>query len=679
MPAPTRSGTLRDRSAVQARGRQAVYVADAFAGAGITYSAVSSDPSVVSVSVSGALLTLVPGTMAGTATITVTATNADGTAQQTFTFTTVLAAPQVSGRIPAQTLTGIPSFSQTLDITTHFTGTVARYTATSTDSDIAGVFITAAGTLTLQAGDSEGVATVTVTASNASGHAVQTFAVTAQRPLAPRARGLIGDRTAIVNGPTQRVDTERTFRNFPTRYTAASDHLGRCSVAMDGSVLILTPGTMAGRCTVTVTASNSQGSATRTLGFDITAAAVPAANEAPRRIGQIADRQVNVNGQAFTVALDTFFVGTGITYSAVASTAVATAAVSGATLMVTPGSAAGTATITVTATTAGGTATDTFGVTVVPTAITFAPVGRIPDRAVATGEAIAIDVGPFFNETAGVTYAAQTSDTAVVAYSMNGSILRLFPGPQGTAAVTVTATNAGGQTAQQTFAFARTHALRVVNATAAERYTTPMILTVGTETFREGIDFTLEGDLKLSLGTYRENVRIRLNTHEVEEGDAESRFRRFSQAMGTARAMLTFDGEGGTDYDRFAVQIALGVSVGNVSANTLDTNRPRPVLHRGTPTSARVATFAHLDWPVPARPPNLATARAFAIQYPPTTTLSGLQVQGTRRSDGTRGPVDSVDMDTECRHMSDSVCILDTYRIGAWASLTLLSATLTQK
>ena len=138
-------------------------------------------------------------------------------------------------------------------------------------------------------------------------------------------------------------------------------------------------------------------------------------------------------------------------YTAVSSSSVATSAVSGATVRVTA-VAAGNATVTVTASDPDGLSADqTFTVTV-PNRAPEA-VGQIDDAETFVGESIEIDLAAYFSDPDGdiLSYAAASSSPGVATAAVSGATLRVAGENQGSATVTVTASDPGGLSATQTF------------------------------------------------------------------------------------------------------------------------------------------------------------------------------------------------------------------------------------
>ena len=150
--------------------------------------------------------------------------------------------------------------------------------------------------------------------------------------------------------------------------------------------------------------------------------------------------------------------GDALTYGATSSApSVAAVTVSGAAVSVRP-AAPGTATVTVTATDGGGlSANQAFEVTVNPSNRPPAPVGALPPLTLGVDSAaVPIEVAGAFRDPDGdaLTYGATSSAPSVAGVSVSGSLVTVSPASEGTALVTVTATDAGGSntTATQSFA-----------------------------------------------------------------------------------------------------------------------------------------------------------------------------------------------------------------------------------
>ena len=80
--------------------------------------------------------------------------------------------------------------------------------------------------------------------------------------------------------------------------------------------------------------------------------------------------------------------------------------------------------------------------------------GSIPAQTVTAGEVVSLDVGSYFNDPDGdaLAYSATTSNPAVASPTVSGSTLTIAGVSEGSAAVTITATDPGGLTATQNVA-----------------------------------------------------------------------------------------------------------------------------------------------------------------------------------------------------------------------------------
>ena len=231
-------------------------------------------------------------------------------------------------------------------------------------------------------------------------------------------------------------------------YSATSSDPGVATTAVSGTAVRVTA-VAAGNAKVTVTASDP-GGLSADQDFTVT---VP--NRAPVSVGRIPDAETFV-GDSVEIAVAVYFDdpdGDALTYAVASSDpSVATASVVGPTLRAT-GVGQGTATMTVTASDPGGlSATETFTVTVSnrsPEAV-----GQIDDAETFVGESVEIELEGYFSDPDGddLAYSATSSNTRVVTVSVAGATLRLAGVAQGSAAVAVIATDAGGLTAEQDFA-----------------------------------------------------------------------------------------------------------------------------------------------------------------------------------------------------------------------------------
>ena len=419
-------------------------------GDALTFTAASSNAATASVSVSGSVV-MVTAAARGIATITVTARDSGGlSAQLTFTVTVPNQAPVLADTVPAQTI--FVGDTASVDMAAYFTdpdGDALTYSVAS--SDATAVSASVSGSVVSLTAITQGISTVTVTASDPDElSAEQHIAVTVPNR-APIALDTIPSRTLLA-GSTLEFDLARYFTDpdgDSLTFTAASANVGVASVESIGSTLTITA-RAPGSTRVTVTVADPAGMAIQQL-FAVT---VP--NREPVAVGSIPGRSVEPQ-QAVTVDVSPFFDdpdGEVLSYSAASSNrGVATAAVSGATVTLT-GVAVGTASITVTATDPGGlTAQQRFSVTV--RAANDAPevVSTIPDLSLTVDEVRAWRGADHFRDPNGdpLTYAAGSSNAAVVLALVSGAEFGIGAVSVGSAVVTVTASDPGGLSAQFSF------------------------------------------------------------------------------------------------------------------------------------------------------------------------------------------------------------------------------------
>ena len=413
----------------------------------LTYTARSSDPSVATVAVSGAMVQ-VTAVAAGNATVTVTASDPGGLlAEQTFAVTVPNRAPVAVGRIPdAETFAG---GSVEIGLAGYFSdpdGDELTYSAASSNPGVATVSVVGAA---LQAmGVGQGTATMTVTASDPGGlSATQTFTVTVPNR-GPEAVGQIDDAETFV-GESVEIELAGYFSDpggDGLTYSAASSNPGVATVSVVGATLQAV-GVGQGTATMTVTASDPGGlSATQTF-------SVTVANRAPEAVGQIDDAETFV-GESVEIELAGYFSdpdGDDLAYSATSSnTGVVTVSVVDATLQAV-GLAQGSATVAVTATDVGGlTAEQDFAVTVPNRAPEV--VNEIDDVAIFEDVTVNIALADYFDDPDGddLAYSASSSDNEVATVTISGDAVAVTGVAAGSADITVTASD-GSLSASQNF------------------------------------------------------------------------------------------------------------------------------------------------------------------------------------------------------------------------------------
>ena len=468
--APMAEGTIADQTLVAGGEAASVDVADNFSdpdGDSLAFSAASSDTMVAGVAVEGNVVSITP--MAeGSATVTVTAADPAGlSAEQTFAVTVQAPAnqaPMAEGTIADQTLVA-GGEAVSVDVADNFSdpdGDSLAFSAASSDTMVAGVAVE--GSVVSITPMAAGSATVTVTAADPDElSAEQTFAVTVQGPVnqAPMAEGTIADQTLVAGGEAASVDVADNFSDpdgDSLAFSAASSDTMVAAVTVEGSVISITP--MAeGSATVTVTAADPDGLSAEQM-FAVTVQG--ATNQAPVAEGTIADQTLVAGGEAASVDVADNFSdpdGDSLAFSAASSdTTVATVAVEGSVVSITP-MAAGSATVTVTAADPDGlSAEQMFSVTVQGTA-NQAPVaeGSIEDATLpAGGDSLVLNLADLFSDPDGdsLAFSGTSSDDSVavveeIVDSTSMAIVRALG--MGEAAITVTATDPGGLTAEHTF------------------------------------------------------------------------------------------------------------------------------------------------------------------------------------------------------------------------------------
>ena len=414
----------------------------------LTYSATSSNPSVATASISGASIT-VRAVAPGNASVTVTATDPGGLqGQQSFQVTVPNRPPVARGAISAITVQ--VGEAESVDVSSYFAepdGEALTYAAASSRPGVATVSVS--GSTVRVAAVAKGTATVTVTATDPGGLSATQVFETMVPNRRPEPVGTISDQTVEVGDPVT-VNLSSYFNDpdgDPLTYTARSSVSAVAAVSVSGSTVTITARAK-GATDVTITATDDGGlSATQSFG-----ATVP--NRPPVAEGTISDQTVHV-GETATVNLTPYFDdpdGDALTYTASSSNSgVARVSVSGSNVTITA-VAKGAVTVTVTARDSEGlSATQTFR----STAPNRAPVpaGTVPDETADVGEAVTLDLSPWFDDPDGdeLTYMAASSNSGVARASVSGGTLTLTAVAAGSATITVTARDGDGGRATQAF------------------------------------------------------------------------------------------------------------------------------------------------------------------------------------------------------------------------------------
>ena len=416
----------------------------------LRYEIESTDPLVATAIVTNDTLFVRAGAK-GQAIVTVTATDPGNlSARQSFTVTVLNRPPTITDSIPPQTIFRGPP--HTLDLDAHFgdpDGDTLGYAATSSNRRFVRVEVDGS-TLTLRA-PRKGAAEVTVTATDPDSLTVeQTFTVTVgNRP--PVGVGTFPD-LEVGRGDRLTLPINRYFSDpdrDPLAYAAATSDPGIATATTRGHLVTVT-GVSDGLATLTLTATDPDSlSATQTSRI-----IVVGQGNTPRAIGEIAEQTI-AEGSTRALSLSGYFEdpnGDPLTYGATTGDPrFATASVSGARLTL-AGVASGQTTLTITATDPDNN-TGTLG-----TVVTVVPPGRgpvaaapIPEQSVAVGQARAISVADHFQDPGGgsLSFTASSSNPDIATAAASGSDVTLTGVAEGRAAVTVTATDAGGLSATQ--------------------------------------------------------------------------------------------------------------------------------------------------------------------------------------------------------------------------------------
>ena len=433
----------------------------------------TDDTAVATVSLDGSMVTLV-AVGPGSAFITVTATDPDGaSAAQTFAANVAQGnrAPRAVGEIPDGVLPEGQTFTASVEM--FFMdpdGDTLSYEAESSDTTVATASM--AGSIITVMAVAEGVASITVTATDPGGlSATQTTTVSVvSTNRAPMLTDTIPHQN-MMPGETIALDLSNNFTDpdgDTLTFTAETDDTTVATVSIDGSMVTLVAVDL-GSAFITVAATDPDGaSAAQTF-----AANVAIGNRAPMAVGEIAARTMTA-GDSVTVDVSGNFSDPDdddLTYTAASSDEdAATVTVAGAEVTVT-GVAAGSATVTVTATDPGGlSATQTFDVTVSaanqgPEAVDTVPVHDLllvlnPDdmTMVDTMTSVVLDMAAYFSDPDGdeLTYTASVSDTGTAKVeSVEGSVVTTVAVSSDTTfahdttMLTVTATDPDGESVSQ--------------------------------------------------------------------------------------------------------------------------------------------------------------------------------------------------------------------------------------
>ena len=426
----------------------------------LTYTAISNDTQIATVTASNSILTINP-VAEGTTTLTVMAQNVAGfTISQTIIVTVNAApnrAPTTVGAIPPVTMTAGDN-PITIDVSIYFSdpdNDKLTYTVVSNDTRV--VTITASSHILLMTPVAKGTTTLLIMARDSEGLTIdQTVIVTvdAAPNNVPVTVGTIAPVRMTAGDSSIAVDVSIYFSdpdNDPLTYTVISNDTRVVTVAASNTTLIITP-VAKGTTTLTVTVSDGRLTATQTIAVVVEAPP----NRAPVAVETIPPVMFIVGDSAKTMRVSIYFTDPDndtLIYAAVSTDPrVVTVAVSGTHLTLTP-VAVGATTVTVTATDGSLTATHNIATMVVQSNSAPIAVGTIdPVKLTLKANATTLDVADsFFDAAADVlTYSAQSSDTGIVTVNVVNSTVIMTPIAEGVTNIIVTAQDSAGLTAFQT-------------------------------------------------------------------------------------------------------------------------------------------------------------------------------------------------------------------------------------
>ena len=307
-PTPVAVGTLAPISLALGGVAVDVDVAAAFTPAGVPIEVRSLNTGFVTATVNGSVVTLTP-VGEGSTSVEVTARNASGSANLSISVAVAAAAPPAPvavGTLAPISLT-VGGVAVEVDVAAAFTPAGVPIEARSVNSRV--VTATVNGSVVTLTPVGDGSTSVEVTARNASGSATLSIAVAvaAADSEAPRVRGGYSTIHLVVGGAAQRLDVQRRFTPAGVPLEARSLNAGVVMVAVNGSVVTLTP-VGPGAASVEVTATNASGSATLTIRVTVAAAA-------PEAVGTPDPLSLPAGGAAVEIDVTDLFTPTGVSYS----------------------------------------------------------------------------------------------------------------------------------------------------------------------------------------------------------------------------------------------------------------------------------------------------------------------------------------------------------------------------
>ena len=322
-------------------------LSDNFTGTNLDFGAVTADTA-ASVSVDGTTI-MIEGLAAGTAAVTVTASNS--AASVTDEFLVVVRDVPAEVVSPFEDITMVIGETRSFALDGRFAGSALMFVVAADDPTIATISV--AGTaLTIEA-LALGVTAMEVVASNAEGEVSSRFRITVV-DAPPTAVDQLDD-IVLALGAQRSFDLSVYFGGTSLVYSVSG---GNAAVGANlAGTTLAVDGTAVGRARISVTARNSAGSARQS--FLVTVAL------APSTTGALPDVTLHVGDDAYEVDVAGNFAGEPLAFAVESSNAsVAPVSISGTRLVVTP-VVEGVATVTVSASNILGRAQLSFEATVV--------------------------------------------------------------------------------------------------------------------------------------------------------------------------------------------------------------------------------------------------------------------------------------------------------------------------
>ncbi len=605
-------------------GAQTVNIATAFTDANsnpMTYTATSSNPANLTVSVTGNIVTLTPITSGTGGAITITLIANDniggGCASAPVTFVVNINRPPVATVIPNQILQ-LGGANGTLNIASFFTdadGNTLTFTSTNGTPTIATA--TLVGSIFTLAPLVAGTTTITVTANDGNGGTVsQTFTILVNRP--PTAVGTITTQTVQIGG-TGTVNLASFFADADGNtltYTPIFSPTGIATAIFAGNTLTLS-GVAGGTTTITITANDGNGG-TITQTFTIIVNRPPVATVIPNQTLQLGGANGTLNIASFFTDAD----GNTLTFSSTNGTpTIATATLAGSTFTLVP-VAGGSTVITVTANDGnGGTVSQTFTIIVnrPPTATV------IPNQTLQLGGANGtLNIASFFTDADGntLTFSSTNATPTIATATLAGSTFTLAPLVAGTTIITVTANDGNGGTISQTFTV-------LVNSAPVATVIPNQAIQLGaaSATFNIAAYFTdADGNTLTFTST---NATPSIATAVL----AGSTFTITSVALGSTIITVTAnDGNGGTVSQTFTITVTtLPTAIGTIPNQLLQMGGANVVLN----LAPYFSSVSALTYTVASVPTNIAGTAVAGANLTLSPVAGGTTIVTVTANNGT--------------------------------------------